>query len=65
MKKLNKRTLLYGALLLAVILALAGLTARLAAEGRNKTVAFAVDYREISSLGYQNKKPASDVWKEL
>ncbi|MEG2183342.1 MAG: DUF5693 family protein [Cloacibacillus sp.] len=65
MKRLNKRTLLYGALLLAVILALAGLTARLAAERRNKTVAFAVDYREISSLGYQNKKPASDVWKEL
>ena len=35
MNKINKRTLLYAALLLAMLLALAGLAARLRAENAN------------------------------
>ncbi len=65
MKKFNKKSLLFGALLLSIFLALAGLMPRLASERTSKTVGFVADYREISSLGYQNKASAKEIWNEL
>lgn len=65
MKKINKQTLLFGALLLAVIFALAGLMPRLSSERTNKTVGFVADFREISSLAFQNKASSLEIWREL
>ena len=62
---INKKYLLYFALLLSVILSLAGLTARLAAERSNKTVAFVVDYRDVASLAYQNSKGLDSIWNDI
>lgn len=65
MKGINKRTLLYAAVLLSLIFSLAGLTARLAAERNNKTVGFVADQRDISSLAFQNGISTSKLWGEL
>ena len=65
MNKINKRTLLYAALLLAMLLALAGLAARLRAENANKTVAFITEYKDIASLAYQNAESPLAVWHKV
>ena len=65
MNKINKRALLYAALLLAMLLALAGLAARLRAENANKTVAFITEYKDIASLAYQNAESPLAVWHKV
>ncbi|MDO5115080.1 MAG: DUF5693 family protein [Synergistaceae bacterium] len=65
MKRINRRLLLCAALLLAALLALAGLTARLRAEMSNKTVAFVSEYRELASLSYQSGEDSGEIWKRL
>ena len=62
--RINKRTLLYAALLLAMLLALVGLTSRLRAENSNKTVAFITEYKDITSLAYQSSETALAVWRK-
>ncbi|MCF0247145.1 MAG: hypothetical protein HUJ86_00920, partial [Synergistes sp.] len=65
MIKFNKRTLLYFMLLLAMISALFGLTARLRDENSNKTVAFIAEYKDIASLSYQTSEPKSEIWHKI
>ncbi len=63
--RINKRTLLYAALLLAMLLALVGLTSRLRAENSNKTVAFITEYKDITSLAYQSSETPLAVWRKI
>ena len=65
MDKMNRRTLMYAALLLAMVLALAGLSSRLRAENSNKTVALITEYKDIASLAYQGSGRPDAVWSDI
>jgi len=65
LKILSRHNILLAALLAAVILACIGLVPRLKAENSNKTVAFAIEYKDLNSLAVQNITPPVEVWGKI
>ncbi len=65
MKLLSRQHILIAAMFLALLLATAGLIPRLRAENANKTVAFAIEYKDIMSLAVQSGLSPEEIWKKV
>jgi hypothetical protein len=65
MKILSRHNLLVAVMLLTAILAAVGLVPRLRAENSNKTVAFAIEYKDVNSLAVQNRLSSQSVWEKI
>lgn len=62
---LSRRNLFFAALLIAASLAAFGLTPRFRAERANKTVAFAVENKDLLALSYQSGRDIQEIWQNI
>ncbi|MDO4988122.1 MAG: DUF5693 family protein [Synergistes sp.] len=57
--------LLYIGLFISLLLGVIGIMPRISDERTNKTVAFVIGHKEMTSLAYQNKMSMYDVWNTI
>ena len=62
---LKARKIIMIAMAAAMLLACLGMIPRLRAEQSNKTVAFAMEFRDLMTLAVQSDSPADKIWKEI
>lgn len=62
---LSRRKIFFAALLIAAALAAFGIMPRYCAEKANKTVAFAVENKDLISLSYQSGKDILEIWQDI
>ena len=62
---LKARKIIMAAMAAAMLLACLGMIPRLRAEQSNKTVAFAMEFRDLMTLAVQSDSPADKIWKEI
>lgn len=65
MKYLKARNILITAMAAVMLLACIGIIPRFNAEKSNKTVAFAMEFRDLMTLAVQSDSPADKIWLKI
>ncbi|MDD4160359.1 MAG: DUF5693 family protein [Synergistaceae bacterium] len=65
MVNLKARNIIITAMGAVMLLACLGLIPRVKAEQSNKTLAFAMEFRDLMTLEAQSGKPADEIWEEI
>lgn len=65
MIELKARKIIITAIAAAMLLACLGMIPRLKAEQSNKTVAFAMEFRDLMTLQVQSDSTANEIWEEI